>query len=145
MMASDPPFTTGDFHNVVQKEIAAAVGDMLASSKFDWDLIVPFLDTARDLVVSDFRHGNARIRIHGVRADGDQVVEAEEAYLAIGVVDPDDGTEWMSETWWLSDILRADNDPDQVRIAMNAMGRTMAKLNAWLAEVEAAKAAPQEE
>jgi hypothetical protein len=130
---ADSSFTSADFHNVVQKQILNAVYESLASEKMDWDLIAPILDTAREICRSDFRNAS-RIRLHTVRAEGETWVDAEEAYLGIAVADRDDGQDWLSETYWISDIAVADGDPDQVRRISAALERSIAKLNAWLAE-----------
>jgi hypothetical protein len=132
---ADSPFTSSEFHNVVQKQILNAVYETLAAGKMDWELIVPFLDTAREICRADFREAS-RIRLHTVRAEGDDWVEAEEAYLGIAVADRDDGQDWLSETWWISDIALADRDPEQVRRIAAALERSLAKINAWLAEQE---------
>src|SRR5688500_18259929 len=130
---ADSSFTSADFHNVVQKQILNAVYESLASEKMDWDLIAPILDTAREICRSDFRNAS-RIRLHTVRAEGEGWVDAEEAYLGIAVADRDDGQDWLSETYWISDIALAERDPDQVRRIIAALERSIAKLNAWLAE-----------
>ena len=129
-MAEDD-FTSADFHNVVQKQVLNAVYETLANTKLDWALAAPFLEAARDICRADFRNA-ASIRLHTVRAEGDAWVDAEEAYLGITVADRDDGREWLSETWWLSDIAKADQDPEQVRRIVGALERTIARLNAWL-------------
>ena len=129
----DSPFTTAEFHNVVQKQILHAVYETLAAGKLDWDLIVPFLDAARDICRAAFQ-GGARIRLHTVRAEGEDWVEAEEAFLGIAVAGRDDGEQWLSETYWLSDIALADREPERVRRIAAALERSLAKINAWLAE-----------
>jgi hypothetical protein len=132
---AESTFTSADFHNVVQKQILNAVYETLAEQKLDWDVIAPFLDTARDICRSEFREAS-RIRLHTVRAEGDDWVEAEEAYLGIAVADRDEGQDWLSETYWVSDIALADGDPEQVRRIVAALERSIAKLQAWLAEQE---------
>lgn len=132
---ADEPFTTADFHTVVHKQILNAVTDTLAAGKLDWELVVPFLDAAREICRSDFRDG-AQVRLHTVRADGEQWVEAEEAFLGIAVAGRDDGEAWLSETYWLSEIALADRDPDEVRRIAAALERSLGKINAWLAEQE---------
>jgi hypothetical protein len=112
-----------------------AVYETLAEGKIDWELIVPFLDTARELCRSEFRDAS-QIRLHTVRAEGDAWVEAEEAYLGIAVADRDTGEDWLSETYWLSDIALADADPERIRRIVAALERSLAKINAWLAEQE---------
>ena len=137
----DSPFTTAEFHNVVQKQIVHAVYETLAAGKLDWDLIVPFLDAAREICRNDFREAS-RIRLHTLRAEGDEWVDAEEAYLGIAVADSDEGHDWLSETYWVSDIARADGDPEAVRRVVAALERSISNLNAWLAEQE--KGGPDE-
>ena len=61
-------------------------------------------------------------------------MEAKEAYIGISVSDREDGEEWLSDTRWLSEIAIAEEDPEQVRAIVGALERTIAKLNAWLAE-----------
>ena len=127
------PFSTADFHNVVQKQVLNAVYETLVESKLDWALVAPFLDTARELCRADFQEAG-QVRLHTVKAEGDQWVEAEEAFLGISVADRDDGREWLSETYWLSDLAIAEDDPEQVRAIVRALERTIGRLNAWLAE-----------
>ena len=138
---AEESFTTADFHTVVQKQIVNAVIDTMAAGKLDWELIVPFLDAAREICRSDFREA-ARIRLHTVRAEGEQWVEAEEAFLGIAVAGRDDGEEWLAETYWLSDIALADKDPEQIRRIAAALERSLAKINAWLAGQEEKGSAP---
>ena len=138
---AESPFTSADFHNVVQKHILNAVYESLAAGKLDWDLIVPFLETAREICRSEFRE-TSRIRLHTLQAEGDGWADAEEAYLGIAVADRDDGQDWLSETYWVSDIARADGDPAEVRRVVAALERSIAKLNLWLAEQE--KGGPDE-
>ena len=68
-------------------------------------------------------------------------VDAEEAYLGIAVTDRDDGQDWLSETYWISDIALADRDPEEVRRVVAALERSIAKVNAWLAEFLAGRPA----
>jgi hypothetical protein len=135
---ADSSFTSSDFHNVVQKQILNAVYDTLAEGKMDWELIQPILETAREMCRGDFREAG-RIRLHTVRAEGDGWVDAEEAYLGIAVPDRDDGQDWLSETFWISDIATADGEPEQVRRIVAALERSILKLNAWLADREKAE------
>lgn len=128
----ESPLTSADFHTVAQKQIMNAVFAALAESKMEWSLIAPFLDTAREVCAGDFQE-NARIRLHTMRAEGEAWVEAEEAFLGISVADRDEGAEWLSETYWLSDIATADGDREQVKAIVAALERTVAKLNDWLA------------
>lgn len=132
---TDSRFTSADFHNVVHKQIVQAVYETLADGKIAWDLILPLLDTAREMCRTDFEEGS-RIRLHSVRAEGEDWVDAEEAYLGIAVADRDTGQDWLSETYWLSDIALADRDPEHVRRIVAALERSLAKINAWLAEQE---------
>ena len=124
-------YSTAEFHNVIHKQIVNATLETLADTKLDWVLIEPFLRAARDMCRGDFR-GTGRVEIHGAAQQGDAWVDAEEAYVSVSVADQDDGTEWLSETWWLSDLVLAGGDPAQVRDAVRALERSIAKLNAWL-------------
>jgi hypothetical protein len=128
-------YSTADFHNVVQKQIVHAAYETLVETKLHWELVEPFLHAARDVCRGDFRR-TGRVELHGVVAEGDGWVDAEEAYLSLSIADQDDGREWLSETWWLSDLVLAGGDPAQVREAARALERSVARLNAWLAENE---------
>ena len=138
---AESSFTTADFHNVVQKHILNALYEQLGAGKMDWQLILPFLEAAREFCRSEFREGGS-VRLHTLRADGEQWVDAEEAFLGISVADRDDGQEWLSETYWISDVALVDQDPEQVRRIVAALGRSIAKLNTWLVEQE--KGGPDE-
>ncbi|HEX8644062.1 MAG TPA: hypothetical protein VF702_09140 [Allosphingosinicella sp.] len=126
-------YTTSEFHNVVQKQIVNATYETLVESKLHWDLIEPFLRAARDVCRGDFRR-TGRVEVHGVVAEGEGWADAEEAYLSVAIADQDDGREWLSQTWWLSDLVLAGGEPAQVREAARALERTVARLDAWLAE-----------
>ena len=131
--AEDGPLTSADFHTIAQKQILNAVFAVLADTKMDWALVAPFLEAARELCLGDFEE-TGRVRLHVLRADGGAWVEAEEAFLGISVSDRDDGTEWLSETYWISDIALADEDPEQVRRLARGLERSLAKINLWLAD-----------
>ena len=137
---SDSPFTSADFHNLVHKQVLNLVHETLAESKLDWSLVAPFLESARAISRADFQEAG-QIRLHTVRAEGEQWVEAEEAYLGIAVADRDSGDTWLSETYWLSDIALAEKDPEQVRRIVAALGRSIAKLEAWLSSQDESPAA----
>ncbi|HYN46996.1 MAG TPA: hypothetical protein VES64_09925, partial [Allosphingosinicella sp.] len=124
----DGPLNSGDFHNIAQKQILNAVFAILAETKMDWALVAPFLEAARELCLGDFEE-TGRVRLHVLRAEANGWVEAEEAFLGISVSDRDDGKEWLSETYWLSDIALADDDPEQVRAIVRALERSIAKIN----------------
>lgn len=128
----DAPLTTGDFHAVAQKQILNAVFAILSDTKMSWELVEPFLAAARDVVLGDIEE-TAQVRLHTVQQDEKGGwVEAEEAYLGISVSDRDTGEEWLSDTWWLSDLAIAEDDPEQVRAIIHALQRTNAKLDRWL-------------
>ena len=127
----DRPLTSGDFHNIAQKQIMNAVFATLADSKMSWEVVEPFLAAARDVLLGDIEE-TAQVRLHHVQEVDGQWVEAEEAYLGISVSDRDEGHEWLSDTWWLSEIATADDDPEQVRATIAALHRTIAKLDQWL-------------
>jgi hypothetical protein len=128
----DSPLTSGDFHNIAQKQIMNAVFATLGETKMGWEMVEPFFTAAREVCIGDFSE-NARLRLHTMRAEGETWVEAEEAFLGLSVADRDNGDEWLSETWWLSDIATADADRTEVQAVIAALERTIAKLNAWLA------------
>jgi hypothetical protein len=58
------------------------------------------------------------------------------------MADQDDGHLWFQETFWLSDIVLTQPDPAHVRNSVAALERTIARLNAWLADNEAAATPP---
>ena len=128
----DSPLTVGDFHNVAQKQVLNAVFATLADSKMSWNLVAPFLEAGRAVCAGDFAE-NARIRIHTQRAEGESWVDAEEAFLGISVADRDDGEEWLSETYWLSDLAIADASRPEVEAVIAGLERTIVKLREWLA------------
>ncbi len=128
----DSPLTVSDFHTVAQKQILNATFATLAESKMQWNLVEPFLEAGRAVCIGDFTQ-NARIRIHTQRAEGDTWVEAEEAFLGISVSDREDGDEWLSETYWLSDLAVADGSRTEVEAVIAGLERTIAKLREWLA------------
>ena len=125
-------YTTSDFHNVVQKHVISATYETLIETKLHWGLVEPFLRAAREVCRGDFAR-TGRVQVHGVVAEGEQWVDSEEAYLSVSIADQDDGREWLSETFWLSDLVLATGDPAQVREAARALERSVAKLDAWLA------------
>ena len=128
-------FDSADFHTSAHKQILNAVVETLTDGKMPWELVAPFLDAGRRVCRSDFEE-NADIRLHTVRLEGEQWVEAEEAFLGIAVADRETGEEWLSQTYWLSEIATADGDPEQVRRIAAAIERSLARINAWLAEQE---------
>ena len=133
------PLTVGDFHNIAQKQILNATFSVLSETKMDWNLVEPFLQAARDVLLGDIEE-TAQVRLHTVQQVDGQWVEAEEAYLGISVSDREEGDEWLSDTWWLSEIATAEDDPEQVRAIVRALERTIAKLNTWLADKPAGQA-----
>ncbi|MBV9884780.1 MAG: hypothetical protein JO276_17360 [Sphingomonadaceae bacterium] len=143
----DAPLDAGDFHTIAQKQIINAVFATLAESKMQWNLVEPLLEAGRSVSLGDFTE-NARIRLHTQRAEGDDWVPAEEAYLGISVADRETGEEWLSETYWLSDIAIADGNRAEVEEIVAGLERTIAKLREWLANPAApppeAEAPPEE-
>jgi hypothetical protein len=136
---ADEAYDSRHFHVVTHKLIINTVFEALSDAKLDWDLIAPFLESAREMAQGDF--DEAQLRLHPVRAEGEEWVEAEEAYFGISVADRDSGEEWLSETYWLSEIATAEDDPEQVRRIIAALERSIGKMRAWIAEKEAAGAA----
>jgi len=132
----DTPYTLGDFHNVIHKQLINAVVDTLSEHRPHWEVVGPILDTAREICRGDFANAGS-VQLHGLVQQGEQVVEAEEAYVEFTMADQDDGHLWFQETFWLSDIILTDPDPDHVRDKLRALERTIGRLNGWLAEREA--------
>lgn len=141
-MASDPPFTTSDFEDAVQRQLVPALAAALRDVRLDPGVAETLLDKARALCRSDFLDGGARLRILGQQAEGDGVAEAEEAYLALSVHDRDDGHAWLAQSYWLSDLVIGSGDPAQVRTALAGLERTAARLRDWLADAEDEAAQP---
>ena len=138
----DGPLTSSDFHNVAQKQILNAVFAILSDTKMNWELVQPLLAAARDVLLGDIEE-TAQVRIHTVQQDEKGGwVEADEAYLGISVSDRDEGEDWLSDTWWLSELAIAEDDPEQVRAIVHGLERTIAKLNAWLQEKGGLPATP---
>lgn len=127
-----PPYTSADFHNDVHKQLVNTAVAALADNKLPWAQVAPFLDAGRAVCRDDVRL-NGRVALHGMAYDGADLVAADEAYVSISVRDRDDGVEWLSQTYWLSDIALADRDPDRVRAAIAAIERSAARLRDWLA------------
>jgi hypothetical protein len=141
--ADDAPFTSGDFHNVAQKQILNAVFAILSDTKMEWHLVEPFLAAARDVLLGDIEE-TAQVRLHSIQQDAEgNWVDSEEAYLGISVSDRDRGEEWLSDTYWLSELAIAEEDPEQVRAIVRALERTIGKLNDWLKDKPSASSAGQ--
>lgn len=132
-MEDQPPYNSADFHDDVQRQLVKAAIATLAETKLEWGEVAPFLAAGRALCRDDVRL-NARLAIHGLEYEGAALVPAEEAYLSMSVRDREDGTEWLSQIWWLSDIALAEQDPDRVRTAIAAIERSIDKLREWLSE-----------
>lgn len=130
--SGDDGYTSSDFHNVIQKQVLNATYETLVETKLHWGLVEPFLHAAREMCRGDFRRTGA-VRIHGAVAEAEGWADAEEAYVSLSIADQDDGKEWLTQTWWLSDLVLASGDPAQVQEAAGALDRTKAKLDAWLA------------
>ncbi len=129
-----PPYTIADFHHVVRKQLASAASAALADSKMRESELDAILYSARALCRDDLER-SGRLGLHGLdQAEDGALVPAEEAYLAVAAGDPEGDGEWLSLTYWLSDLALADRDPQRVRAAVAAIERSLAKLNAWLAE-----------
>jgi|GEM_PF-1865826 len=131
----DGGYTSSDFHNVIQKQVVNATYETLVDTKLHWGLIEPFLHAAREMCRGDFLR-TGRIGIHGAVAEDEGWTDSEEAYVSLSIADQDDGREWLSQTWWLSDLVLAGSEPERVREAARALERTKQKLDAWLAANE---------
>ena len=138
---SSPSLTTADFHNLVHKQVANAAYESIIGSKLDWDVVAPFLDAARSVCRGEFEE-SARIRFHTLRAEGEDWVEAEEAFLGIAVRGEGEDQDWLSRTYWVSDIALADDDPENARRVVAALERSIARIRERLDEME--KGGPDE-
>ncbi|MFN3945986.1 MAG: hypothetical protein ACK4K7_13765 [Allosphingosinicella sp.] len=128
---TEPPFTSADFHTVIQKHIANAVASAMADAKLGWDEIEPFLEAGRRISRADYARG-PKVQLHATAERDGLPVDADEAYVGVTIADQHDGTAWLSETYWLSDVVLARQDADHVRASVRALERTIEKLNAWL-------------
>lgn len=132
-----PPYTLADFHHVVRKQLASAASAALADAKMRDSELDAILYSARALTAGELER-NARLSLHGLDVGEDgELAPAEEAYLSVSAGGEHGEAEWLSLTYWLSDLALADRDPERVRAAVAAIERSLAKLTAWLAEQEA--------
>ena len=127
----DSALSASDFHTIAQKQIMNAVFATLSEAKMPWNLVVPFLEAAREVCAGDFAE-NGRVSLHSMRSEGETWVEAEEAYIGISAADRETGEDWLAETYWLSDIATAGANREDVEAAIAALERTITKLNDWL-------------
>ena len=127
-----PPYTSSNFHDDVQHHLVSAAVEALAQTKLEWHQVAPLLKAARAMCGDDVRA--ARVALHGLEYEGAELVPAEEAYLSMTVRDREDGSEWLSKTWWLSDIALADEDPNRIRSVISALERSIDKLKERLSE-----------
>lgn len=139
-----PPYTTADFLQDAQRQLVNTAIAALSDSKLSWSQVAPFLDTARAVCRDDLRL-NGLVAVHGLEYQGGDLVPADEAYLSVSARDREDQVEWLSQTYWLSDLVLADQDPARVRDAVAAIERTLDKLRGWLAEAERENALGDEE
>ncbi len=133
-----PPFGSADFHSIVQKQIGLAAQEAIGNAKLDWKTIAPFLEAAREMCRADIHEG-AGLRLHAEQEEGE---DAEEAFLDLSLADRDDGMEWLSESWWISDLAIAEEDPARVEAIARALERSVARIDAWLAERAGNEAGP---
>jgi hypothetical protein len=142
----EQPYTSADFQDDVHRQLVAATLATLSDNKLSPSQVAPFLDAARALCRDDVRL-NGRLAVHGVEFQGADLVDADEAYLSLSVRDRDEGAEWLSQTYWLSDLALADQDLGRVRGTIAALERSIARLKDWLEarEPEAAEGAGEAE
>src|SRR5262245_33616075 len=57
----DGPYSSRHFHVVTHKLISNAVYETLADAKLDWELIAPFLESAREMAQADFDEAELRL------------------------------------------------------------------------------------
>jgi hypothetical protein len=132
-----PPYTLADFHHVVRKQLATAASSALADAKMRDSELDAILYSARALTAGELER-DARLSLHGLDLGEDgELAPAEEAYLSVSAGGEHGEGEWLSLSYWLSDLALADRDPERVRATIAAIERSLAKLNAWLAEQDA--------
>jgi hypothetical protein len=134
-MEQPPPYTSADFQADVQKQLVNTALAALSDAHLSWSQVAPFLEAARAVCRDDLRL-NGHLALHGLEYAGADLVPTDEAYLSVSARDRVDQVEWLSQTYWLSDLALADRDPERVRSVIAAMERTLAKLRDWLAEQE---------
>lgn len=135
-----PPYTVTDFHNALRKRMASSVAVALGDHKLPADDFDAIIEAAR-LLCRDDLELNGRLALHGLDQDDDALTASEEAYLSVAARGRDDEREWLSLTYWLSDLALADRDPDRVRAVVAALEKSLVKVKAWLAD-QAPPAAP---
>lgn len=126
-----PPYTIADFHHVVRKQLASAASAALADSKMRPSEFDAILYAARSLCRDEIER-EGRLALHGLESDGAALVNAEEAYLSISAGDLKGDGEWLSLTYWLSDLALADRDPERVRAVVAAIEQSLRKIRTWL-------------
>lgn len=129
-------FTSTDFHNAAHKQMLNIVSEAMARSTLAWKDVEPLIEAARRLCRSDFEE-TSLMTVHAVRAENEEWVEAEEAYLALSVADGATGTEWLAQTWWLSDLVTTQTDVEQARLKLAALERSIARIRSWIEAQEA--------
>lgn len=140
-----PPYTSAQFIEDAHKRLVDAAVGALSEARLSWPQVAPLLDAARAVCRDDLRHGG-ELALHGLHYAGGELAPAQEAYLSVTARDRDTRVEWLSETYWLSELALADRDPERVRSVVAALERSLAKLNAWLEEQDAQEdaTAPEE-
>lgn len=131
-----PPYSLADFHHVVRKQLATAASAALADAKMRDSELDAILYSARALTAGELEQ-SARLALHGLDLGEDEALApSDEAYLSVSAGGENGEAEWLSLSYWLSDLALADRDPERVRATVGAIERSLAKLNAWLAEQE---------
>jgi hypothetical protein len=133
----EPPYTIADFHHVLRKQLASAASAALAEAKMRPSEFDSILYAARSLCRDELER-DGRLALHGLEQRDDTLVPAEEAYLSVAAGDPEGDGEWLSLTYWLSDLALADRDPERVRAVVTAIEASLSKVRAWLDEQDAA-------
>jgi hypothetical protein len=135
-----PPYSSSHFVEDAQKRLIDTAVGALSDARLSWSQVAPLLDAGRAVCRDDLRFGGGQFALHGLAYQGDELAPAEEAYVSITARDRDTQVEWFSDTYWLSDLALADQDPDRVRSAIAAIERSLAKLHAWLEDSESKEA-----
>lgn len=135
-----PPYTSSNFAEDAQKRLVDAAVGALSETRLSWPQVAPLLDAARAVCRDDLRFGGGQLALHGLEYENAELAPAKEAYVSVTARDRDTQVEWFSETYWLSELALADQDPERVRSAIAAIERSLAKLRTWLEETEAHEA-----
>lgn len=132
----EPYYSIADFQNDARQRLATIAASAMAEHRIADGELKALIEAARNLCRDELIR-NGRFALHGLDQDADGVVPSDEAYLSLAAAGPGEGRDWVSLTFWLSELALADRDPGRVRGVIAAIDRTQEKLRAWLAAEEA--------